>query len=147
MCSRMDSSRCRSRCTVTSSAVSDRRTTAGPRQKNPEDDEPSPAVSHPSVRVLLPFPHETRLCPAGTCAGLSWGPQTVDELVRRGFVRKVPTYQQINESKNRQCNNTYYILDLPPLPDRSEKRAPQVKQHAENHNGRNPDKPATVSTL
>ena len=40
----------------------------------------------------------------------------VDELVRRGFVRKVPTYQQINESKNRQSNNTYYVLDLPPLP-------------------------------
>ena len=43
----------------------------------------------------------------------------VDELVRRSFVRKVPTYQQINESKNRQCNNTYYVLDLPPLPRES----------------------------
>ena len=71
----------------------------------------------------------------------------MDELVRRGFIRKVPTYQQINESKNRQSNNTYYVLDLPPLPDRSEKRAAQVEQHAEDHNGKNPDKPATVSTL
>ena len=50
------------------------------------------------------------------CAGLSWGPQTVDELVRGGFILKVPTYQQISKSKNRQCNNTYYVLDLPPLP-------------------------------
>ena len=40
----------------------------------------------------------------------------VDELVRHGFIRKVPTYQQINESKNRQSNNTYYVLDLLPLP-------------------------------
>ena len=71
----------------------------------------------------------------------------VDELVRRSFVRKVPTYQQINESKNRQCNNTYYLLDLPPLPDRSEERAAQVEQHAEDHNSKRPDRPATVSTL
>ena len=43
----------------------------------------------------------------------------VDELVRRGFIRKVPTYQQISKSKNRQSNNTYYVLDLPPLPRES----------------------------
>ena len=71
----------------------------------------------------------------------------VDELARRGFIRKVPTYQQINESRNRQCNNTYYVLDLPPLPDRSEERAAQVEQYAEDHSSKNLDKTAAVSTL
>ncbi len=39
-----------------------------PRQTNPEDDGAPQAGSHSSVRVSLPFPHETRF------AGLSWGP-------------------------------------------------------------------------
>ena len=40
----------------------------------------------------------------------------VDELVIRGFVRKVPSFQKISEGKNRQSNNTYYVMDMPPLP-------------------------------
>lgn len=40
----------------------------------------------------------------------------VDELVRRGFIRKTPTYQEGWGGKTRQTNNTYYILDLPNLP-------------------------------
>ena len=39
-----------------------------PHRKNPEDDGYSQASPHPSVRVLLPSPNETRF------AGLSWGP-------------------------------------------------------------------------
>ncbi len=43
-----------------------------PRQTNPEDNGAPQAGSHSSVRVSLPFPHETRF------AGLSWGTEGAD---------------------------------------------------------------------
>ena len=42
--------------------------------------------------------------------------KAVDELERRGFIRRVPTYATDRKGRRRQCNNTYYLLDLPPLP-------------------------------
>ena len=39
-----------------------------------------------------------------------------DELGRRGFLRKTATYREERDGRNRQTNNTYYILDLPNLP-------------------------------
>lgn len=43
-----------------------------------------------------------------------------DELDRRKFIRKVPTYSADTQGRRRQANNTYYILELP--------RHPQVPQ-------------------
>ena len=42
--------------------------------------------------------------------------KAIDELERRGFIRRVPTYASDRKGRRRQCNNTYYLLDLPPLP-------------------------------
>lgn len=44
----------------------------------------------------------------------------VQELKRRGFINYVPTYER-RHGQNRQTNNTYFILDLPPLPRPKEK--------------------------
>lgn len=41
----------------------------------------------------------------------------VDELERRGFISRVHTFVNFGDI-SRQTNNTYYILDLPPLPTR-----------------------------
>ena len=41
--------------------------------------------------------------------------KAVDSLVARKFIRKVATYKNERTGKSRQTNNTYYILDLPPL--------------------------------
>ena len=43
-----------------------------------------------------------------------------DELVRRGFIRKVETFKDEPCGIVRQTNNTYYILELPDLPPRRE---------------------------
>ena len=42
--------------------------------------------------------------------------KAVDELERQKFIRRVPTYATDRKGRRRQCNNTYYLLDLPPLP-------------------------------
>ena len=42
--------------------------------------------------------------------------KAVDELERRGFIRRVATYATDRKGRRRQSNNTYYLLDLPPLP-------------------------------
>ena len=42
--------------------------------------------------------------------------KAVDELERQKFIRRVPTYATDHKGRRRQCNNTYYLLDLPPLP-------------------------------
>lgn len=42
--------------------------------------------------------------------------KAVDELERRKFIRRVPTYATDRKGRRRRCNNTYYLLDLPPLP-------------------------------
>ena len=47
--------------------------------------------------------------------------KAVDELERRGFIRRVPTYATDWKGRRRQCNNTYYLLDLPPLPGPQDK--------------------------
>ena len=47
--------------------------------------------------------------------------KAVDELERRGFIRRVPTYATDRKGRRRQCNNTYYLLDLPPLPGPQDK--------------------------
>ena len=39
----------------------------------------------------------------------------VQELKRRGFINYVPTYER-RHGQNRQTNNAYFILNLPPLP-------------------------------
>ena len=41
--------------------------------------------------------------------------KAVDELERRGFIRKVATYATDRKGRRRQCNNTSYILPMPPL--------------------------------
>ena len=41
--------------------------------------------------------------------------KAVDELERRGFIRRVATYATDRRGRRRQCNNTYYLLELPPL--------------------------------
>lgn len=52
-------------------------------------------------------------------ANCSCSPTTVraaaQELKRHGFINYVPTYEK-RYGQNRQINNTYFILDLPPLP-------------------------------
>ena len=47
--------------------------------------------------------------------------KAVDELERRGFIRRVPTYATDRKGRRRQCNNTYSLLDLPPLPGPQDK--------------------------
>ena len=42
----------------------------------------------------------------------------VDELCRRELIRKTPTYQDVGGNRSRQANNTYYLFDLPPLPEK-----------------------------
>jgi len=48
--------------------------------------------------------------------GVTTARKGVDELEMRGFIRRVPTYAARRDGQSRQTNNTYYILDLPPLP-------------------------------
>jgi len=36
-----------------------------------------------------------------------------DELVKREFIRKIPTYAEDPVGRIRQTNNTYYVLPLP----------------------------------
>ena len=45
----------------------------------------------------------------------------MDELERRGFIRRVATYATDHKGRRRQCNNTYYILPMPPLPGPKDK--------------------------
>ena len=40
--------------------------------------------------------------------------KAVTSLVRKRFIRKVTTYEDWG-GRSRQTNNTYYILDLPPI--------------------------------
>ena len=40
----------------------------------------------------------------------------VQSLTERGFIRTVATYADLDDARRRQTNNTYFILDLPPLP-------------------------------
>ena len=47
--------------------------------------------------------------------GVTTARKSVDTLERRGFIRKTPTYFSYRSGQNRRTNNTYYILDLPPL--------------------------------
>lgn len=47
--------------------------------------------------------------------------KAVDELERRGFIRKVATYATDRKGRRRQCNNTYHILPMPPLPGSKDK--------------------------
>ena len=42
--------------------------------------------------------------------------KAVDELEQGGFIRRVPTYATDRKGRRRQSNNTYYLLELPPLP-------------------------------
>lgn len=51
--------------------------------------------------------------------------KAVDELEMRGFIRRVPTFSTDRRGQTRQTNNTYYILEMPPL----RKSAPQVEYH------------------
>ena len=64
--------------------------------------------------------------------------KAVDELERRGFIRRVATYATDRKGRRRQCNNTYYLLDLPPLP------GPQNK--LTYHEGR-PENAGDVGTI
>ena len=48
-------------------------------------------------------------------------PEKKAELERRGFIRRVATYATDRKGRRRQCNNTYYLLDLPPLPGPQDK--------------------------
>lgn len=53
---------------------------------------------------------------AASCGcGVTTARKSVDALERRGFIRKMPTYFSYHTGENRQTNNTYYILDPPPI--------------------------------
>ena len=54
----------------------------------------------------------------------------VQELKRRGFINYVPTYER-RYGQNRQTNNTYFILDLPPLPRPKEEATVYVDANGE----------------
>ena len=41
----------------------------------------------------------------------------IDALCRLEFIRKVDTFQTVRSDRSRRSNNTYYILDLPQLPE------------------------------
>ena len=41
----------------------------------------------------------------------------VQELSAKGFIRTVPTHKTDWKGRTYQTNNTYYILELPPLPN------------------------------
>ena len=41
--------------------------------------------------------------------------KAVASLAKKGFIRKVATYEDRQDGHSRQTNNTYYILDLPPV--------------------------------
>ena len=41
--------------------------------------------------------------------------KAIDALVKKRFVRRVATYEDWQDGRSRQTNNTYYILDLPPV--------------------------------
>jgi len=55
----------------------------------------------------------------------------IDELERHGFIRRVATYCDDHRGQSRQTNNTYYILDLPPLP----RPAPRAEYREGTANG------------
>ena len=39
----------------------------------------------------------------------------IDALVKKRFIRRVSTYEDWPDGHSRQTNNTYYILNLPPV--------------------------------
>ena len=41
--------------------------------------------------------------------------KAIDALVRKRFIRRVATYEDWIDGHSRQTNNTYYILNLPPV--------------------------------
>ena len=41
--------------------------------------------------------------------------KAIASLVKKRFIRRVATYEDWIEGHSRQTNNTYYILDLPPV--------------------------------
>ena len=41
--------------------------------------------------------------------------KAVTALVKKRFIRRVATYEDWQDGHSRQTNNTYYILDLPPV--------------------------------
>ena len=41
--------------------------------------------------------------------------KAIVSLVKKRFIRKVTTYEDWIDGHSRQTNNTYYILDLPPV--------------------------------
>ena len=41
--------------------------------------------------------------------------KAIDALVKKRFIRRVATYEDWIGGHSRQTNNTYYILDLPPV--------------------------------
>ena len=41
--------------------------------------------------------------------------KAITSLVKKRFIRRVATYEDWIDGHSRQTNNTYYILDLPPV--------------------------------
>ena len=41
--------------------------------------------------------------------------KAIDALVKKRFIRRVATFEDWIDCHSRQTNNTYYILDLPPV--------------------------------
>ncbi len=41
--------------------------------------------------------------------------KAVTALVKKRFIRRVSTYEDWQDGRSRQTNNTYYILNLPPV--------------------------------
>ena len=62
--------------------------------------------------------------------------KAVDELERRGFIRRVFTYAIDRKGRRRQCNNTYYILPMPPLPGPQDKLTYQEEPPETGADGR-----------
>ena len=53
--------------------------------------------------------------------------KAVASLVKKGFIRKVATYEDWIDGHSRQTNNTYHILTLPPV--QSSVASPPAKRY------------------
>ena len=58
--------------------------------------------------------------------------KAIDALVKKRFVRRVATYEDWQDGRSRQTNNTYYILDLPPVQNSAAPAPTKRYRQAEN---------------
>ena len=54
--------------------------------------------------------------------------KAIDALVKKRFIRRVATYEDWQDGRSRQTNNTYYILDLPQVQSAASAPAKRYRQ-------------------